>query len=96
MRVSTAGLLLLTLTACGGGSKTATFSCPNGPEIAVAYSEDVATISFADGRTEVVPLDPTREGVYAKSGFSWSETAFRTGRLNDGTRSYSCDQSSIR
>ena len=86
---------LLALAACGGGSDTATFSCLNGPEIAVTSTDAFATVTFSDGRVETAPSDPARAGVYAKPGFSWSETAFRTGRLNMGTRSYSCDQSSI-
>ena len=95
MRAATAIALLMGLAACGGGSKTATFSCPNGPEIAVTYLEDTATITFANGRSEVLPQDASRETIYARPGMVWSETGFRTGRLTDGQRSYSCDQTSV-
>jgi hypothetical protein len=87
-------MLFVGLAACST-TETATFSCPNGPEIAVTYADDAAYITFRDGRTEVLPSDPSRVAFYAKPGMSWSETSFRTGRLNTGGKSYSCDQSSI-
>lgn len=86
---------LTALAACSGGPKTATFSCPNGPEIAVTYADATATITFANGRSEVLPQDASSETLYAKPGMVWSETGFRTGRLTDGQRSYNCDQTSV-
>ncbi|NNE88638.1 MAG: hypothetical protein HKN27_11225 [Silicimonas sp.] len=95
MRYVIASALIAGLAACSGGSKTATFSCPNGPEIAVTYADDTATVTFFGGRTETLPrFEPGKE-TYAKPGMVWSETGFRTGRLTDGTSSYSCDQTSV-
>ncbi|MEO9825785.1 MAG: hypothetical protein ABJF50_15325 [Paracoccaceae bacterium] len=95
MRGLIAFSFLMGLVACSTGPETATFSCTRGPEIAIVYSDDTAILTFADGRTEVLPSDPNRPGFYAKSGLVWSETAFRTGRLTNATSSYSCDQSSV-
>ena len=91
MKLIVAGMVFFAVAACGG-AKNAAFSCLNGPGIAITYDDQSAVVTFANGRSEVVPSDPARAGVYAKPGFSWSETGFRSGRLNDGTRSYSCDQ----
>lgn len=94
MRILLAVTLLLGLGACGG-PKTETFVCINGPDLAVTYDDESATVTFANGRTELLPRDPSRDGVYAKPGVAWHDTAFRSGRLTDGSSSYSCDQSSI-
>ncbi len=97
MRLAIAIALLLGLAACGGSGnqKFATFACPNGPDIAVSYADDSATLLINDGRRFTLPADPTRDGVYAIPGVAWQETSFRTGRLTDGPRSFTCDQSSI-
>ena len=94
MRVIIAVTLLAGLAACNAPT-TATFACINGPNIAITTADDTATLTFADGRTEVLPADPSREGVFAKPGVVWVSTAFRSGRLIDGSNSYGCDQSSV-
>lgn len=82
---------LLAFAACGGQSKRATFTCPNGPTLAVVYTEDGATIAFPDGRVELLPPTDTPD-VYAKPGLAWNAATFRTARLDDGDKSYNCDQ----
>jgi hypothetical protein len=82
---------LLALAACAGQAKRATYTCPNGPTLAVVYTDDGATIAFPDGRVELLPPTGTPD-VYAKPGLSWNAAAFRTARLDDGPRSYGCNQ----
>lgn len=82
---------LATLAACSERSTRETYTCPNGPSLAVTYSDAGANITFASGRTELLP--PTdREDVYAKPGLVWNARAFRSARLDDGQSSYLCDQ----
>lgn len=80
------------LAACNDSpSGSETYTCPNGPDLAVSYSEEGARILFPDGRVEVLP--PTEfEETYAKPGIVWQSAGFRTARLTDGDRSYACDQ----
>ncbi len=82
---------LALLAACGDRETRETFTCPNGPDIAVTYSEAGALVTFGDGRSELLPPTET-EGVYAKPGMVWSSEGFRTARLTDGPSSYACDQ----
>lgn len=94
MKPITAFALLVALGACNT-AETATFACMNGPDLAITTTEESATIAFSDGRTEVLPKDPSREGYFVKPGLSWTDTGFRNGRLNEGSSSYGCDQSSV-
>lgn len=83
---------LAALAACGGESSEATFTCPNGPDMYVAYAEDGVTLYFPDGRVEVLQRpDPERPNLYAKPGYRWA-VGFREARLDDGASSYACDQ----
>jgi len=82
---------LAALAACGSREKHATFTCPNGPSIAVTYAEDQATLSFSSGRIEVLPVTDV-EDIYAKPGVTWDATAFRGARFDDDGKSYRCDQ----
>lgn len=91
-----AGIMLLSVLAACGGPRTETFVCPNGPDLSVTYAEASAIVTLSDGRSVLLPADPAREGVYAKPGFAWADTSFRSGRLTDGSKSYGCDQSSVR
>lgn len=80
------------LAACGGQrDQFATFTCPNGPTLVVAYTENGARITFPDGRVEQLANTGT-ENLYAKPGVVFDARVFRTARLTDGERSYSCDQ----
>lgn len=83
---------LALLAACGGSdTRTATYTCPNGPDLSVAYADEGALIVFSTGRREL--LEPTEtEELYAKPGVVWDVRQFRTGRLTDGERSFQCDQ----
>ncbi len=82
---------LVTLAACGERETRETYTCPNGPALAVTYSEAGANITFASGRSELLP--PTEKtDVYAKPGMVWDAAAFRSARLTDGPSSYRCDQ----
>ncbi len=79
------------LTACGERQTRETYTCPNGPSLAVTYSEAGAILTFANGRTELLP--PTdKPDIYAKPGVVWDAAAFRTARLTDGQSSFLCDQ----
>lgn len=92
MRVPTSIAALVILTACSGQSKLATFTCPNGPDVAVVYEDETAVLRFAGGRQErLTQPDPERPNFYAKPGMTWS-VGFREARLNDGNSSYICDQ----
>lgn len=83
---------LTLLTACGEGRESAaTFACPNGPDIAVLYSEAGARLLFPGGRVEELPPTET-EGIYAKPGIVWNAAGFRSARLTDGQQSFQCDQ----
>jgi len=88
-------LVLLTalaaLSACGMQEKRATYTCPNGPDLVVNYTEDQATLTFSSGRVEVLPVTE-KEDIYAKPGIVWNAAAFRSGRLDDEGKSYLCDQ----
>ena len=80
------------LSACGGQRSEATSTCPNGPDQTVLYDESGATLFFPDGRVELLPRpDPDRPNLYAKPGYSWA-VGSRDARLNDGQKSYLCDQ----
>ncbi len=82
---------LALLAACGERETRETYTCPNGPDLAITYSEAGALITFGDGRSELLP--PTdKEEVYAKPGMVWASEGFRTARLTDGQSSYACDQ----
>lgn len=92
MRTATIIATLVTLTACSGGEKLATYSCPRGPDLTVAYSDAGATLYFPDGRVELLPRpDPERPNLYAKPGFRWA-TGGRDARLDEGSKSFLCDQ----
>jgi len=83
---------LALLVACNDGpSGSETYTCPNGPDLAVTYSDEGARILFPDGRVEVLPPTETEE-TYAKPGIVWQAAGFRTARLTDGERSFACDQ----
>ena len=94
MRALAALAPIIALAGCSSTPQTATYTCPNGPEIGVLYSDEAVTISYGDGRREDLPVDPSRDGFYAKPGLVWSDTGFRSGRLTDNTSSYACDQTS--
>ena len=84
---------LALLAACGGDQRSgaATFTCPNGPDLTVLYSDEGALLVFPDGRREVLSSTET-ENLYAKPGVVWDARVFRSARLTDGERSLSCDQ----
>lgn len=83
---------LALLAACGGQrDKLATYSCPNGPNLVVVFSEAGARITFPSSRVEELPITET-PGLYAKPGVVFDTRAFRTARLTDGEQSFSCDQ----
>ncbi len=88
------GLLALAVLAnCAGRKTTATFLCLNGPDLAVTYVDDLAIITFVEGRTvELQRSDPNDPDFYSAPGISWTITGFRAGRLNDGRSSHGCDQ----
>ncbi len=85
---------LALLTACGDKDSrkgAATYTCPNGPDLAVYYVDGIARLYLPGGRIE--ELQPTdRENVFARPGIVWDAVGFRTGRLTDGEMSYQCDQ----
>ena len=82
------------LAACGERPSEATFTCPNGPDLTVAYTPEGATLYFPDGRAELLPRpDPERPNHYEKPGYSWS-VGMRDARLYDRDKSYLCDQMS--
>lgn len=83
---------LALLAACGGQERQAVFTCPNGPDLAVTYTEDSATLNFSNGRVEVLPRTSVDSEVYAKPGMAWRETTFREGRLDNEGTSYRCDE----
>ena len=89
-------LLLITaltaLAACSEQSARATYTCPNGPDLVVTYSEDTARIVFPTGRVETLPRAEEGRELYAKPGLVWDATQFRTARLTDNESSLSCDQ----
>ena len=80
------------LAACGEQSKQATFTCPRGPDLTVNFAEEGATLYFPDGRAELLPRpDPERPNFYAKPGYTFA-VGMRNARLDEGSRSYLCDQ----
>lgn len=83
---------LALLTACATQqTRVETYTCPNGPDLVVSYTDEGARIVFPTGRVET--LAPTdRENLYATTGVVFDATAFRNARLTDGQQSYSCDQ----
>ena len=83
---------LILLAACSQ-TRTETFFCVGGPDLAVTYTEDSATLLLNDGRQFALPQ--VEEGVYARPGTVWQEVDFRTARFTDGQRSFNCDQSSL-
>lgn len=85
------GVLVL-LAACSR-NQTETFFCVGGPDLAVSYTDESATLLLNDGRQFTLPK--VEEGVYALPGTVWQEVDFRTARLTDGQRSFGCDQNSL-
>ena len=84
--------VLALLAACNDGPSGAeTYTCPNGPDLRIGYSEEGALILFPSGRTELVPPTETVD-LYAKPGIVWDARQFRSARLTDGNASYACDQ----
>ncbi len=83
----------LTLLAACGESRdpVKTYTCPNGPSIAVTYSDEGARLILPGGRIELLPPTET-EDIYAKPGIVWNAAAFRTARLTDGQATFLCDQ----
>ena len=93
MRGAVILLTLGVLAGCGEREKLTTFTCPNGPDLIVTYSEDSASIVFPDGRVEVLQrVEGDNPDLYAKPGVVWDASQFRTARLTDGPQSYNCDQ----
>ncbi|MEM6610578.1 MAG: hypothetical protein AAF689_18620 [Pseudomonadota bacterium] len=85
-------IALAALSACGeSNDDLATYTCPNGPNIAVTYSEEGARLLLTGGRVEELPPTET-ENIYAKPGIVWNAAGFRTARLTDGDKSFQCDQ----
>lgn len=81
------------LVGCAGRKETATFLCLNGPDLAVTYVDDMAIITFVDGRSETLQrVDPEKPDLYAAPGITWNITGFRAGRLSEGRSSFGCDQ----
>ena len=80
------------LVACDSvRDRTETYTCPIGPDLSVAFSDDGARIVFPTGRVELLP--PTEdEDFYAKPGVVFDARPFRTARLTDGQQSFQCDQ----
>ncbi len=92
--VLTAGLAAL--AACDTSEKNAVFICPNGPSLAVSYTEESATLAFSGGRTEVLPLSGgDGASLYARPGLVWNVDGPFSARLTDGLSSWSCDEVSI-
>ena len=85
---------IVTLGACSDLVQTPdTYSCPNGPELVVSYSDAGAQIQYDNGRTVLIPpAGDDAPDVYAKPGFVWEVTGFRSARLSDDTNSYHCDK----
>ena len=80
------------LVACGDRQDAvATYTCPNGPSLVVAYSDEGARITFPSGRVEQLDTTET-ENLYAKPGVVFDTRVFRTARLTDGDKSFNCDQ----
>ena len=72
-------------------SNLATYTCPNGPSLAVTSTEQAARIVFPGGRIEdLAATDIT--GVFAKPGVVFDTRGFRTARLTDGDQSFACNQ----
>ena len=87
---------LTVLAACDTGEKKGVFICPNGPSLAVTYTDDSATLAFSNGRTEVLPAaDGDDPNLYARPGLVWHVDGLYSARLTDGLSSYSCDEISI-
>ena len=82
---------LALIAGCGGMSRTATFTCPNGPDLAVAYADDTATIRFSDGRVQTLTRTAEDPDGYAGPGVSWRMVDFATARLDDDRSSFRCD-----
>lgn len=82
---------LVLLAGCGENETQETYTCPNGPDFAVFYSEAGARLLFGNGRDELLP--PTDdETIFAKPGLIWNTAGFRSGRLDVDQSSYLCDQ----
>jgi hypothetical protein len=87
-----APLALLLLCACAGErSNFATYTCPNGPSLAVTTTDSSARIAFPSGRVEELAATET-SGVYAKPGIVFDTRGFRDARLTDGDQSFACNQ----
>jgi|GEM_PF-3273158 hypothetical protein len=80
------------LAACGEQQSLATFTCPNGPDLIVTYTDDSARVVFPDGRVETLPRVEEGSDIYAKPGLVWDADQFRSARLTDGQSSFACDQ----
>ncbi|MEM7720052.1 MAG: hypothetical protein AAF222_12700 [Pseudomonadota bacterium] len=92
MRIGLTLPALLVLAACGSGrNDIATYTCPNGPDLVVNFTDDGARLTFPTGRVELLPLTDTEE-LYAKPGVVFDNRVFRTARLTDGQQSFNCDQ----
>lgn len=83
---------LMLLAACGGEqSDFSTYTCPNGPNLAVTTTETSVRITFPGGRVEELPATETA-GVFAKPGVVFDTRGFRDARLTDGDQSFACNQ----
>lgn len=83
---------LTLMAACGTEqSDLATYTCPNGPSLAVTTTEDAARIVFPGGRIEDLAATPTT-GVFSRPGVVFDTRGFRTARLTDGEQSFACNQ----
>ena len=75
--------ILLTSTlvlgaACSEQRNRETYTCANGPDFAVLYSDEGARLLFSSGRDELLP--PTEdETIYAIPGLVWNSAGFRSG-----------------
>ena len=93
MKILMGLMALAVLASCGNQSKNSAFLCPNGPNLAVTYVEDMAILNFNSGRSEELRLsDPDNPNFFSAPGISWMISGFRTARLNDGRSSYGCDE----
>ena len=84
--------LLGLIAGCGGMERNTTFTCPNGPDLAVTYADDTATIGFSDGRVETLTRTSEDPEVYSAPGMVWRMMDFATARLDDDRSSFRCDQ----
>ena len=88
--VSLIAVFLSVGCARDGASDFATYSCANGPDLAVAYGEEAATVTLGTGKSQTLPK--ADDGVYAKDGIVFQTTGFRTARYTTPSTSFHCDQ----